>query len=329
MRVLVTGGAGYIGSVITDELIERGHQVTVFDNLSKGHRDAVSPAADFVELDLLDRERLRSAVEAARVNAVIHMAASSLVGESVTAPGRYHRNNVAASLNLLDSMVDAGVLAIVFSSTAAVYGEPSKQPISEGDPTVPTNTYGETKRVVEQALAWYRHAHRIGFVSLRYFNAAGATRARGERHDPETHLIPLVLDVAASGVGPLQVFGDDYPTPDGTCVRDYIHVADLARAHVLALEALESKAIVAETFNVGTGAGHSVREVLETAREVSGRPIPEQVGPRRPGDPAVLIAEAHRLTQVLGWTPTCSSLPFIISSAWEWMNTTRGPARNF
>ena len=323
MRILVTGGAGYIGSVITDELIDRGHHVTVIDDLSKGHRDAVATAADFVETDLRDRARLTSALDAARVNAVVHMAASSLVGESMTAPGRYYRDNVGASLNLLDSMVDVGVKTIVFSSTAAVYGEPLKQPISEGDPTTPSNTYGETKRVVEQALRWYRHAHQIRFVSLRYFNAAGATRNRGERHEPETHLIPLVLDVASRRQGAVQVFGDDYPTPDGTCVRDYIHVTDLARAHVLALEALDAKAVTAETFNVGTGAGHSVREVLAAARAVTERSISEQVVPRRPGDPAVLVAEAKRLTEVLGWRPDSSSLPQIISSAWEWLTMRR------
>jgi UDP-glucose 4-epimerase len=321
MRIVVTGGAGYIGSVITDELIARGHHVTVLDDLSKGHRDAVATAAHFVEISLLDRAGLSSALDAARVDAVVHMAASSLVGESMSGPGRYYRNNVEASLNLLDAMVDVGVKPIVFSSTAAVYGEPLKQPIAEGDPTNPSNTYGETKRVVEESLKWYRHAHDIRFVSLRYFNAAGATRTRGERHHPETHLIPLVLDVAHRGQGAVHVFGNDYPTPDGTCVRDYIHVTDLARAHVLALEALDAKAVTAERFNVGTGTGHSVREVLGAARAVTGRSIREHVAPRRPGDPAVLVAEAKRLTDILGWKPTSSSLPQIISSAWEWMTT--------
>jgi UDP-glucose 4-epimerase len=321
MRILLTGGAGYIGSVIADELIDRGHHVTVLDDLSKGHRDALATAAHFVELNLLDAAGLRSALDAARVDSVVHMAASSLVGESMTAPSRYYRNNVDASLNLLEAMVDVGVNSIVFSSTAAVYGEPLKQPISEDVPTNPSNTYGETKRVVEEALRWYRHAHRIRFVSLRYFNAAGATRNRGERHNPETHLIPLVLDVAHSGQGAVQIFGEDYPTPDGTCVRDYIHVTDLARAHVLALEALEAKLITAETFNVGTGTGQSVRDVLRAARTITGRSIPERVVSRRSGDPAVLIAEAKRLTEVLGWKPTSSSLPQIINSAWEWKTT--------
>ncbi len=321
MRVLVTGGAGYIGSVITDQLVREGHSVVVFDNLSKGHQDAVSPQATLVDADLLDHAVLQDTLTTHRIEAVIHMAASSLVGESMQQPGRYYVNNTVASIRLLEGMLQAKINVIVFSSTAAVYGEPERQPISEDDPTRPSNTYGETKLAVERALHWYHHAHGVRYASLRYFNAAGATEQRGERHDPETHLIPLVLRAARNPERPITVFGDDYPTRDGTCVRDYIHVSDLARAHVSALEALDHGDIGADIFNLGCGDGYSVKEVIDTARRVTGREIPVVVGPRRPGDPAVLVASSDRIAKTLGWRPQQSSIEEIVRSAWDWEAT--------
>ena len=318
MRVLVTGGAGYIGSVITDQLINDGHDVVVYDNLSKGHAYAVAPRATLVHSDLLDDETLNKTLVAHQIDAVIHMAASSLVGESMTDPGRYYVNNVVASMRLLDALVKTKIQMLVFSSTAAVYGEPERQPISEDDPTAPSNPYGETKLAVERAMRWYSVAHGIRYVSLRYFNAAGATALRGERHDPETHLIPLVLRAAQDPRHPITVFGSDYPTRDGTCVRDYVHVSDLARAHVLALEALARKDISAQIFNLGCGDGYTVKEVIDAARAITQRDIPVTIGPRRPGDPAVLVATSDRITQALGWRPQESSLHAIVESAWKW-----------
>jgi UDP-glucose 4-epimerase len=317
MRVLVTGGAGYIGSVVTEELLADGHQVVVYDNLVKGHRGAVVAGALFVAGDLLDAETLGRALAENEVEAVIHMAAHSLVGESVTEPAKYYRNNVTASLTLLDAMRAAGVSRIVFSSTAAVYGEPEKQPIEERDPTNPTNPYGETKLAFERALAWYEQAHSLRFCSLRYFNAAGATERCGEVHHPETHLIPIVLQAAAGRRPHIEVYGDDYPTRDGTCVRDYIHVVDLARAHILALGILGERSAV---YNLGCGGeGYTVREVIETARVLTGREIPVRVGPRRAGDPAVLVASSERIRRELGWEPRYQDLRLIIESAWNWM----------
>ena len=318
MRVLVTGGAGYIGSVITDQLIDDGHSVVVYDNLSKGHADAVAPGATFVEADLMAGDALRAALSQHEIEAVIHMAASSLVGESMISPGRYFRNNLIASIGLLDALVEANIRMLVFSSTAAVYGEPERQPITEKDPTSPSNTYGETKLAVERAMHWYHVAHAVRYASLRYFNAAGATSSRGERHDPETHLIPLVLRAARDPRFPVTVFGNDYPTRDGTCVRDYVHVSDLARAHVLALEALEREDISQQIFNLGCGDGYTVQEVIDAARRVTGRDIPANVGPRRPGDPAVLVASSERIASLLGWHPRKSSLESIVTSAWAW-----------
>jgi UDP-glucose 4-epimerase len=271
VRVLVTGGAGYIGSVVTEDLLARGHDVVVYDSLYKGHRDAVGDPAIFVRGDLLDTVALQTTLTGHAIEAVVHMAADSLVGESVVDPAKYYRNNVQAGLSLLEAMRAAGVERLVFSSTAAVYGEAAKQPIEETDPTEPTNPYGETKLAFERALAWYGRAYGLRYASLRYFNAAGASERNGERHDPESHLIPLVLR-AAAGAGPaVTILGDDYPTPDGTCVRDYIHVLDLARAHVLALDALSSGA--AAIYNLGCGgAGYSVRQVIDTAGRITGRP---------------------------------------------------------
>ena len=314
MHVLVTGGAGYIGSGVVEELIASGHRAVVYDSLYKGHREAVHPQAEFVHNDLLDAEPLRKALRG--IDAVVHMAADSLVGESVTNPAKYYRNNVVAGLALLDAMREAGVRHLVFSSTAAVYGEPAKQPIEESDPTAPTNPYGESKLAFEHALRWYG-VYGIRAISLRYFNAAGATRGCRERHDPETHLIPLVLQ-AALGMRPeVTVFGADYPTPDGTCVRDYIHVSDLSRAHVLALEAL-ARGHAGGAYNLGCGgAGYSVKQVIDVARSVTGREIAVRTGPRRGGDPAVLVASSQRITAELGWKPRLQGLREIVGSAWE------------
>jgi len=317
MRVLVTGGAGYIGSVVTEQLVHDGHTVVVFDNLSKGHAQAVVDGAEFVEGDLLEGDKLNRTLYDNRVEAVIHMAASSLVGESVQDPAKYYNNNVVAGLMLLDAMRACDVKKIVFSSTAAVYGEPEKQPITEQDPTNPTNTYGETKLAFERAMHWFEGAHGLRYASLRYFNAAGATDNCGEVHDPETHLIPITLQAAAGTRTHVEIYGDDYPTADGTCIRDYIHVVDLARAHILALEALNDRSAI---YNLGCGGdGYSVREVIETARRVTGKEIPVRIGPRRPGDPAVLIASSDKIKDELGWTPKFQDLELIVESAWRWM----------
>jgi len=315
----VTGGAGYIGSVVTEELLKGGDEVVVYDSLYKGHREAVVEGAAFMKGDLLDTALLRETLAQHRVEAVVHMAADSLVGESVKEPAKYFRNNVLGGLSLLDAMRGAGVSRLVFSSTAAVYGEPAKQPIEESDPTQPTNPYGETKLAFERSLRWYDEAYGLKFVSLRYFNAAGATERSGERHDPETHLIPIVLQAAAGSRPEVTVFGADYPTPDGTCVRDYIHVVDLAQAHVLALHALV-KGHPSSIYNLGCGGeGYSVKQVIDCARRITGKEIPVRQGPRRAGDPAVLIASSARIVRELGWRPKHQQLDVIVESAWRWM----------
>lgn len=317
MRVMVTGGAGYIGSVVAEELLKDWHDVIVYDNLSKGHRGSLRPGAEFVHADLMDTDRLSRTLAEGSIEAVIHMAASSLVGESVTEPTKYYRNNIVAGLRLLDAMREADVRRIVFSSTAAVYGEPAKQPIEETDPTNPTNPYGETKLAFEHALGWYERAYKIRYASLRYFNAAGATEACGESHDPETHLIPIILQVAGGKREAVEIYGEDYETRDGTCVRDYIHVVDLARAHIQALGILDERSAI---YNLGCGGdGYTVREVIEVAREVTGRNIPVRVGPRRPGDPARLVASSARIRRELGWTAERQDLRTIIASAWNWI----------
>ena len=319
MRILVTGGAGYIGSAVVEILLQRGYHVVVYDNLSKGHADLVPPGTPVVTADLLDTASLTRALREHRIDAVVHMAAFSVVGESVHDPARYYQNNVHASLVLLDAMRDVGIARFVLSSTAAVYGEPAKQPIEEQDPTAPTNPYGETKLALERALSWYGHAYGLASISLRYFNAAGATPRAGERHDPETHLIPIVLQAAAGTRRAATIFGDDYPTRDGTCVRDYIHVLDLAEAHVLALEALRPGDPL-RIYNLGCGGdGYTVREVIDVATRVTGRHVPVEVGPRRPGDPAVLIASSDRIIRDLAWRPTHQNLDEIIASAWRFM----------
>jgi UDP-glucose 4-epimerase len=318
MRVLVTGGAGYIGSVVAEALLARGHEVVVYDNLVRGHRDAVPDGAPLVIGDVLDAATLGSELREHRIEGVVHLAGLSLVGESMSDPARYYRVNVGGGLALLDAMHASGVGMLVFSSSAAVYGGPDKQPIEEDDPPAPTNPYGESKLVVERAIAWYGRAFELRGVSLRYFNAAGASARCGERHDPETHLIPLVLHAAAGRRDAVMIYGDDYPTRDGTCVRDYVHVLDLADAHVRALDTLAAGAPSA-VYNLGCGGdGYTVREVVETAAAVTGRRILTRVGPRRAGDPATLVAATGRISRELGWRPQRQDLREIIASAWQY-----------
>ena len=316
MRILVTGGAGYIGSVVTEECIAAGHSTFVVDNLVKGHRWMVHEDAGFFEADVNDAAGIRDILRDNSIEAVIHMAAFSLVGESMTDPAGYYHNNVTAGLSLLTAMRDCGVRKLIFSSTAAVYGEPEKQPIEETAELRPTNVYGETKLAFEKALQWFDHAHGIKYASLRYFNAAGASERCGELHHPETHLVPLVLDAARGASASVRVFGDDYPTPDGTCVRDYIHVSDLANAHVLALNKLDSGS---EIYNLGCGgSGYSVREVIDAAQKVTGRDIAIEIAERRAGDPAVLVASSDKIQRDLGWRPRRTDLETVIRSAWVW-----------
>lgn len=318
MNILVTGGAGYIGSHTVLELINRNHRVVVLDNLSKGHRAALG-GVELVQGDTSDTVLLKELFKKHRIEAVVHFAASSLVGESVRQPADYYHNNVVKGLALLGAMVESGVQCLVFSSTAAVYGEPVEVPIPEEHPTVPTNPYGATKLALEGAMGWYGRAYGLRCASLRYFNAAGADPSGeiGEDHDPETHLIPLVLKSAMGLIPHLEIYGTDYPTTDGTCLRDYIHVSDLAAAHALALDALASGTPSA-VYNLGNGNGYSVLEVIKTAEEVVGRPIKVKYGPRRPGDPAALVASSRRIMDELGWQPRFADLKTIIETAWRW-----------
>ena len=316
MTVLVTGAAGYIGSVVAERLLERGHAVAAFDDLSQGHRAAVPAAASFMEGDLRDRARLADVVSAVRPDAVVHMAAEALVGESVTDPAKFFDVNVSGGLNLLATMCAAGVRRLVFSSTAAVYGEPEETPILEDALLRPVNPYGASKLAFEQALPWYAAAYGLRHISLRYFNACGATVERGEHHVPETHLIAILLEVALGLRSEIRIFGDDYDTPDGTCIRDYVHVGDIADAHVLALDRMER--IESGAFNLGVGTGFSNREVVEAARRVTGHPIPAVAAPRRAGDPARLVAGAGRAREVLGWSPRFQTLDAMIATAWSW-----------
>jgi UDP-glucose 4-epimerase len=318
MRALVVGGAGYIGSVVAQHLVDHGHQVTVADNLSKGHRWAVPESADFRQVDVLDLDAV-TALLAEGFDAVLHFAALSLVGESVAEPVRYFRTNVAGTLNLLDAMRAAGTRRLVFSSTAAVYGEPETVPIPESAPTRPTNPYGASKLAVDMVIGHEAAATGLGAVSLRYFNVAGASGRQGELHDPETHLIPSVLKVPLGEQEAVRIFGTDYATPDGTAIRDYIHVDDLATAHVLALEAADEAGH--RIFNLGNGAGFSVREVIDAARLVTGCQIPAIESPRRAGDPPVLVASSERIRAELGWTPEKPELEEMVSDAWQWMRT--------
>jgi UDP-glucose 4-epimerase len=318
MRALVVGGAGYIGSVVAQHLVDHGRQVTVADNLSKGHRWAVPESADFRQVDVLDLDAV-TALLAEGFDAVLHFAALSLVGESVAEPVRYFRTNVAGTLNLLDAMRAAGTRRLVFSSTAAVYGEPETVPIPESAPTRPTNPYGASKLAVDMVIGHEAAATGLGAVSLRYFNVAGASGRQGELHDPETHLIPSVLKVPLGEQEAVRIFGTDYATPDGTAIRDYIHVDDLATAHVLALDAADDAGH--RIFNLGNGAGFSVREVIDAARLVTGCQIPAIESPRRAGDPPVLVASSERIRAELGWTPEKPELEEMVSDAWQWMRT--------
>ncbi len=316
MNVLVTGGAGYVGSVVTSELLQAGHRVTIYDNLSHGARQAVPAGASLVIGELGDHEVLSRVFSSTKPEAVMHFAALIEAGESMKVPERYFRNNTATTLTLLETMLEHGVNRFVFSSTAALYGDPVRIPIEESDPLCPTNAYGESKLLVERMLQWFHRIHGFRFASLRYFNAAGATPERGEAHEPESHLIPLVLQVALGQRKQIEIYGTDYPTPDGTCVRDYIHVVDLATAHQLALDALSRHEQL--IYNLGNGLGFSVREVLEVARRVTGHPIPAVESPRRPGDPAVLVASSNKIQLELHWKPRFTDLENIVRSAWHW-----------
>ncbi|CAH1210838.1 UDP-glucose 4-epimerase [Paenibacillus plantiphilus] len=318
MAVLVTGGAGYIGSHTVAALLERGEDIVVVDNLQQGHKDAVLGGKMYVG-DLRDSDLMDRVFEENSIEAVIHFAANSLVGESMSNPAKYYHNNVYGTLCLLEKMTQYNVGRIVFSSTAATYGEPESVPIHEHDRTMPTNTYGETKLAMERMMHWFDVAHGLKYVSLRYFNAAGAhaSGAIGEDHTPETHLLPLILQTALGKRSHISVFGEDYPTEDGTCIRDYIHVSDLADAHVLAVERLRQGGDSA-IYNLGIGQGFSVKQMIDIARQVTGREIPAKAEPRRAGDPAVLIASSSRAREELGWNPTRSRLEDIISSAWGW-----------
>ncbi len=317
MRVLITGGAGYIGGTVAQALVKAGHTVVVYDNLCHGHRSLVPEGVQFVEGDLADQALLESTLRQG-VDAVLHFAALIEAGESMRKPELYFRNNTAATLSLLEAMLACGVKRLVFSSTAALYGEPESTPIPETAPLRPTNAYGESKLLVEQMLAWFYRIHDFSYASLRYFNVAGAVPGRGEAHEPESHLIPLVLDVALGRRPHIKIFGRDYPTPDGTAVRDYIHVQDLADAHELALHALNGSEPRQLIYNIGNGAGFSVRKIIESVRRVTGHPIPVVEEPRRPGDPAVLIASSEKISAELGWKPNFTEIDGIVASAWEW-----------
>jgi UDP-glucose 4-epimerase len=320
MRVLVTGGAGYIGSVVADELLHAGHAVVVFDNLSRGHRQAVPKDAELVVGDLSERAALDGLFQSRAFDAVMHFAALIEAGESMKSPEQFFRNNTANALTLVEAMFGAGVKHLVFSSTAALYGNPERTPIEEDDLLRPTNAYGESKLLMERMLAWFHQIHGLRYASLRYFNAAGASRPdKGEAHRPETHLIPRILQVALGRAEHANVFGTDYPTADGTCVRDYIHVSDLARAHLLALAALEDRSVL--IYNLGSGQGFSVRQVVEVARAVTRHPIPVIESPRRAGDPAVLVASSEKIRRELGWQPKFPDLKTIVESAWQWHRT--------
>ncbi|HLK58727.1 MAG TPA: UDP-glucose 4-epimerase GalE [Chthonomonadaceae bacterium] len=316
MKILVTGAAGYIGSVVTELLIEEGHRIVAMDNLAHGHRAAVHPDATFVQLDLLDAEGLKRLVAEEEIEAVVHLAAEALIDESIRNPGRFFRANTTGGINLLDAMSAAGVKRIVFSSTAAVYGQPKVSPIPEDAPKEPVNSYGESKLAFERIMAWYRVAFGLNHISLRYFNASGATERYGEFHVPETHLIPIVFEAALGERESMRLFGTDYPTPDGSCVRDYVHVADIARAHILALQRIDT--VGAAAYNLGNGSGYTNKQVIATVEEVTGRKVQVVPTARRPGDPAVLVAGAERIRQDLGWQPRIPDLATIVETAWRW-----------
>jgi UDP-glucose 4-epimerase len=318
-RILVTGGAGYIGSTVAAQLLELGHSIVAIDNLRRGHRGAVPPGAELIVGNVGDKKTLERAFSGAPVDAVMHFAALAEVGESMQIPEVYFHNNTFNTLRLIESMLEFGVSKFVFSSTAAVFGSPDRSPIEETAAKRPTNPYGESKLLVEQMLAWFHQIHGLRYATLRYFNVAGGNPERGEDHSPESHLIPRVLQVALGQHDRIKIFGDDYPTPDGTCIRDYVHVSDLAQAHVLAMGALEERAPL--IYNLGNGKGFSVKEVVETARRVTGHAIPAEIEARRAGDPPELVASSEKIGRELGWKPKFAALESIIASAWEWHRT--------
>jgi UDP-glucose 4-epimerase len=315
MNIFLTGGAGYIGSAAAQTLLEAGHSVTIYDSLVKGYRAAVPEGARFITADLADQETLQAALSSESYDAVMHFAAFIEAGESMQFPGKYFYNNLVLSCGLIDAVARIGIPRFVLSSTASVYAS-SEEPLTEESAIEPNNVYGQTKLMIEQVLDWYRHIHNLHYATLRYFNAAGALAERGEAHRPETHLIPLVLQVALEQREDIKVFGTDYPTPDGTCIRDYIHIADLVQAHVLALDALESNEKL--IYNLGTGAGYSVREVIDVARKVTEHDIPATEAPRRPGDAPRLVANSSKIQSELGWQPQYPELETILLSAWNW-----------
>jgi UDP-glucose 4-epimerase len=316
MNILVTGGAGYIGGTVSSLLATAGHQVTVLDNLCHSKRDEVPEGVDFIEADIADRPRVESLLRELKPDGVLHFAALIEAGESMKKTEIYFRNNTACTLSLLEAMHATGTSKLVFSSTAAVYGEPVSLPIEEAAALAPTNAYGEPKLLVEQMLKWFNRVHGLRYVSLRYFNVAGALPGRGEAHEPETHIIPLILDVALGRRASISIFGEDYDTPDGTCIRDYIHVVDLADAHILALNSLSTHARL--IMNRGNGDGFSVKQVIETARKITGHPIPAEIRPRRNGDPARLVASSELAKTTLSWQPKYPELESILASAWQW-----------
>ena len=316
MNVLITGGAGYVGGTVATILMHAGHKVTVLDNLCHSRRNEVPAGAEFVELDIADRPRVESLLSELKPDGVLHFAALIEAGESMQKPEIYFRNNTASTLALLEAMHSTGTNNLVFSSTAAVYGEPKSTPIPESADLAPTNAYGESKLLVEQMLRWFHRIRGLRYAALRYFNVAGSLPGRGEAHEPESHLIPLILDVALGRREKIFLYGDDYDTPDGTCIRDYIHVADLADAHILALKALEKTPQM--TYNLGNGSGFSVKEVIEGARRITGHAIPAEIKPRRDGDPARLVASSELAKANLGWQPKFSDIDSILQSAWDW-----------
>jgi len=315
VNILVTGGAGYIGSHVVEELVRQGESVVVFDNLYQGHRGAVDHAAIFIQGDLANRAEIDEVLDTYPIDAIMHFASHTLVGESMEKPFLYLGENVTNALNLLQSAVEHNVRKFILSSTANLFDDPEKIPIAATERIVPGSPYGESKYIIERFLHWLDKIYDFRFAALRYFNAAGASELHGEDHHPELHLIPIVLEVARGKRDKLIVFGDDYNTPDGTCIRDYIHVLDLAQAHILALHALDDGS---RTYNLGNGKGYSIMEVVETAREITGHPIPIEIGPRRPGDPDILIADSEQIRRELGWEPKYPDLRSIIESAWNW-----------
>jgi UDP-glucose 4-epimerase len=318
VKVLVTGGAGYIGSIVVEQLIKEGEEVIVIDNLYQGHRAAVHPQATFVEGDLADGAAVEALFEQYKPEAIMHFASHTLVGESMQKPFLYLADNITCGLNLLRSAVKHNVRRFILSSTANLFDAPERMPIDENERIVPGSPYGESKYILERMLYWLDKTEGLRYGALRYFNAAGASEERGEDHSPEYHIIPIVLQAALGQREKVSIFGDDYPTRDGTCVRDYVHVLDLAQAHILTLRALDQGS---RTYNLGTSQGFTVKEVIEAAKEITGRPIPAEIGPRRPGDPAILVASSEKIRRELGWQPRYSNVHDIISSAWKWHST--------